>query len=487
MAERRALARRLGAGTMIWGDISRAGDSLHIEAQLVDTRSGRVVLALDPVSGSAGSAERMAAVERLRQRVMGGFGAVLGTPNVEWQVYSVPPSYEAYREALAGEEAGWRFEFDEAQRHYARAAALDTTYVSAKTSGAFAAALQGDCRAADSIVTALAPVHPQLLAGDRAALDWAAATCDHDLEGSIRAGRALLAVAPRSAAMTVLTNIGLQHAGRMHEALAVLTGLDPERAGLHGAPLTIYQQFLLENLHYLGRYQEEFRRAESRLRQDSADAGVLIRRAVALGALGRIAEAERSTLGWEQRAGPHPTYFTPASMLTCTALEFREHGHPEAARRLLERAAAWYASHLPAGAAEETPNSCTSIFFDPRYYLARWDEARAIYERALGDSTNVLNLAALGALAVRRGDRETARRIDARLTRWDDGHAPAGSSAAETYGFRARLAALRGDRDSAVALFRRQNYRGPRLFHADPDLDSLRGYPPYEELVRLRD
>jgi hypothetical protein len=52
---------------------------------------------------------------------------------------------------------------------------------------------------------------------------------------------------------------------------------------------------------------------------------------------------------------------------------------------------------------------------------------------------------------------------------------------------RARLAALAGDRERAVALVRRAFELGLRyrmFLHLDPDFESLREYPPYRELIR---
>jgi hypothetical protein len=55
---------------------------------------------------------------------------------------------------------------------------------------------------------------------------------------------------------------------------------------------------------------------------------------------------------------------------------------------------------------------------------------------------------------------------------------------------RAGLAAVQGDRDRAVGLLRDATSQGSAFLgisDADPAFESLRGYPPYEELRRPRD
>jgi hypothetical protein len=52
------------------------------------------------------------------------------------------------------------------------------------------------------------------------------------------------------------------------------------------------------------------------------------------------------------------------------------------------------------------------------------------------------------------------------------------------------MAAILGDRDKAVALLRlafKSGIRGRMYIHYDPDFESIRDYPPYRELMRIRD
>jgi tetratricopeptide (TPR) repeat protein len=218
--------------------------------------------------------------------------------------------------------------------------------------------------------------------------------------------------------------------------------------------------------HMLGDYRRELETADG----ESASA---------LAALGRVEEAERMAIGFlpARHSADDPW---PVPMATqCVALELRAHGHPEAARRVFERVVAWYGA---AGVDDATRDDfpCARPHFSAFYYTGKWEEARAGYQHRLAEDTTDLKAhAALGALAVRRGDRAEADRMDAWLA-----SRPENARAAYD---RARLAALAGDRERAVALARRAFELGLRYrmyLHLDPDFESLREYPPYRELIR---
>ena len=205
----RQLARRMGAGLVLWGSYYLRQDSLHFEVQLVDAASGRTVLPLAPVAGPR--VEETRVVELLRQRVMAGLAVAVNPAFVPWQDPSVPPTYDAYREMLAADEAGWTFDFGAAAEHLRRAAALDTTYVGARTTLVVALALAGGCDEVATLEHGFDGQRTTLSALQRAQLDWARANCDGDIEAEYQASRSALAASPRSLGSTILAAIAATH------------------------------------------------------------------------------------------------------------------------------------------------------------------------------------------------------------------------------------------------------------------------------------
>jgi hypothetical protein len=466
-----ALARRVGAGTVLWGSYYLQGDTLHFEAQLLDATSGMLITPLEPTVGPLLDKTRV--VDALRQRVMAGLAVALGAELESWKVASLPPTYEAYQEMLAAGQTG--FDFAAAVEHYRRAAALDTSFTGAPTAAAVMLWLLDDCPAVDSIARRLASSRSMLPPADRGQLDLASASCGGDPTGALRAIRAALASAPRSVYFTVLGAVVALENLRPREALEILSMLDAERIGLSGERLSLYRDWLRMTYHMLGDYRRELAVAEKEASGDSRSAAV----AGALAGLGRAPEAERAALALlpEHHSGDDPW---PGPLATeCVALELRAHGLAEAAQRVLDREMDWYG---PAGRTEAPPDNfpCLEHLFSVTYYGGHWDEARTGYQHLLAhDSMSVKAHAALGALAVRRGDLAEAARMDA----WLAGR----ESSAHAGLARARLAALRGDRAQAVALLRQaydRRLRGRMFLHLDPDFESLRDDPAYRELVR---
>jgi tetratricopeptide (TPR) repeat protein len=119
------------------------------------------------------------------------------------------------------------------------------------------------------------------------------------------------------------------------------------------------------------------------------------------------------------------------------------------------------------------------------YRAERWDEVRQLCEEVNERFPEPpICLGHLGRLAARRGDREEAQRIIEELLSfahpyWD------GAITLE----RARISALLGDRYQATTLLRHALNQGwgvgyEEWPHRDMDFESLRDYPPFQELLQ---
>jgi tetratricopeptide (TPR) repeat protein len=462
MAQGRELARRVGAGTVVGGSYYREGDSLHFETQLVDAASGKLVLSLEPVVGPSGEKTRI--IETLRQRVMGGFATVFGSGFEDWKAASVPPSYDAYQEMLIAGDDLWVFKSELAAEHLHRAIARDSDYSGAKVQLSHALATMGLCDEVDSIARSLEPEAGQLPPAERGVLAYSQAQCDRDREGQVEAAKAVLAAAPHSVGYTVLGGINAIELGRPREGLAILLRFDAEHVPLSDQQRNIYWGFVGYAYHDLGEFRKQLQTA-ARI-DHSPDAR-------ALAGLRDSAAVRRLVRGWLEHGDTTGPTFDRAE---CAALELRAHGSPAAAAALLEYIVA---RRGPARTAEAEAGPCLWNLFTAHYYAGRWEDARAAYARRISeDSSDVRAHAALAALAVRRKDWAELAEQKRWLARHDD-------LALAWLGL-ARVAALQGRRDEAVNLLTRALQRGleRHFVHIDPDLDSLRDYPPYQELMR---
>jgi serine/threonine-protein kinase len=487
----RALATRLGAGTVLSGSYYREGDSLHFQAQVLETGSGKVMLSLEPVVG--GLAEKTRVIELLRQRVMAGFAITLSPDFDNWRVGAIPPTYEAYQEMLAGIAANWVFDFDQALIHFRRAALLDSNFTSAQTYTALTLGFAKNCAGVDSIAQRLALRLPSLPPADRYQLEYATAVCRHDQDAALAASRASLDVAPLSVTAAVLGGIAAMNARRPADAIEVLLRYDPARAGLSGEPLVVYRDWIALAYHALGRHAEELEIARHGLREAPGALHLVVAEASALAGLGRGAEAESLATSW--LSNPAPSDTRKGVKAQCVALELFVHGDSLRSRRLFERITAWYGPGGGVAAAREEGLPCLWGAFIPDYNLGRWQAARAAYQQlraeeltqssgpqqtSEAESRLIKTHAALGAIAARLGDSRAVRSAEAWLAAQHDPVATTG---------RARIALLLGDRDRPIALLRQAVDEGLSTFfflHLDPDFAVLRDYPPYRELVKPR-
>jgi hypothetical protein len=457
LAAGRDLARRVGAGTVLGGNYYREGDSLHFEAQLVEAETGRLILALQPVIGPLREQTRV--IELLRQRVMGGFAVVLQPAFGDWQGAGMPPTYAAYQETLAGVDDLWVFKADQAVPHFRRAIAADSSYTRAKAQLAYALGGIGGCHEADSINEAARSVSAQWPPVDRGILAYAMAACRRDRPGKLAASVAVLKTAPQSIGFTVLGGIDAIELGRPREGLDILRRLDPDRVPLSEQQASIYWGFVSYAEHDLAMIQQDSnggRIPKGSVLADLADS-VAVRRDI---------EQELQHPETPELAGDE-----------CAAMELRAHGSATAALALLERIAA---ARGPEAAAEVDDTPCLWNLYSPHYYAGRLLEARTAYEkRVASDTADVKAHAALAAIAARRGASTRLQRQRGWLEAREGAFAYLG---------RARVAVLQGQPARAVTLLREALRRdiARHFLHLDPDLEPLREYPPFRELMRFR-
>ena len=180
---------------------------------------------------------------------------------------------------------------------------------------------------------------------------------------------------------------------------------------------------------------------------------------------------------------------TPGYVMLSAAEELRAHGHREASLKMAGRAVEWYRSRTGEEARREDTRSGLG---DSLYQAERWAEAEAVFGALAAEHPDNINYKGrLGALAARRGDRAEALRISEELRSLDRPH---------LYGnhtFRsARIIALLGDKEHAFALLREavaqgygsaeepESYGYGFIYPHSMDLESLRGYSPFEELIK---
>jgi tetratricopeptide (TPR) repeat protein len=251
-------------------------------------------------------------------------------------------------------------------------------------------------------------------------------------------------------------------------------------------------------LHLLGKHEEELQEAQWGRGIYPHLLNVHAYEARALVALGRMDEMEKliddiltipSEWAYPSCCLPRAT---PAYVMLSAAEELRAHGHREASVKMASRAADWYRSRTGEDARLEDTRSGLG---DALYQAERWEEARAVFATlATEHPDNIFYKGRLGTLAARRGDRATALRIAEELRRLETPYLYGNHTSRS-----ARIIALLGDKEGAVALLREAVAQGAGdgdvpdmygygfVFRHSMDLEPLHGFPPFEDLIKPKE
>src|SRR5438477_479082 len=488
------LGRETGAGTVVSGAYYRQADSIRFQVQISAAKDGTVLRALDPVAGPI--SQPLGAVDALRQRVMAALATLFDSRLSRWAtVASQPPNFQAYQEFIAGLDRFVQFDMRGAIAHFERAAAVDTTFRLPLIFAANAHMNLGEFAAAESTGHALERHVGRFAPLDRSYLAVVLATCRGDGPEALRAARAMAALAPGSEALCLVAEAAMA-LNRPREAVDALVALGPDRGFTRG--WWVYWSDLTSALHLVGDHRRELQAALEGLRRFPDNSQILATQVRALAALGRLEEMRRGVAASMNL--PPMQGWAAADVLLLAAVELRAHGHPAAADTLLAQARDWLAARPPAEAASEEHEVRVALV---AYTAGRLADARRAFERlaaragsgrsvavgdvaVMGDAWDQIDyLGYVGAVAARQGNRDQALRVAQTLERVTRPYLFGRPTV-----WRARIEALLGEREVAVALLREafaKGYPHAHALHTDLAFESLRDYAPFQELLRPKE
>jgi tetratricopeptide (TPR) repeat protein len=392
-------------------------------------------------------------------------------------------------------DAYWHGDSKDAKLLFLRAARGDSAFTAAVLGAATVAANSNDCALVDSLTRALDARAQTLERGDQLSLQIADARCRgrNDEMLSLTLERANLQPGNPGAQMSAAA--AALWANRPARALEALARVDPsvDLAWSTDTTHVAYWGGLTEALHMVGRHREDLAIT------DRIPPGAPLTRAwlrgSALAALSRPAEALAlidtslafrvetvGDLGLAPYTDGRPQYtMTPGWVANWISRELAFHGDTVAARLAAARAVEWYQSR-PAyerSTPEERLVAAWSLEMLGAYAPAEQLARQLVAE----DSSNVDFRGELAGLAAERHDTALADSLD----RWLAAQ-PVSRVTWTASIYRARVAALRGNSDDAVARTREALDEGawPRWFHQEPELVRLRGRPDYAAMLAPR-
>jgi len=493
----RTLGRETGAGTVVSGAYYRQADSIRFQVQVSAASDGTVLRALDPVA--APISQPLVAVEALRQRVMASLATLFDSRLSLWaKAAGQPPSFAAYQEFIQGLDRMVQWDSRAAIFHFRRAAREDTTFKLPLIFAAHEHMDLGEFATADSMAQAVERAPGPLSPLDRHYLTWVLAETRGDRQRALETAREMAIIAPNSETLWLVAQCALA-LNRPHEMADALATLGPDRGLFRG--WSVYWFYLSFAHHLMGDYRTELKDALEGRRRHPDELTVLAAEVRALAAQGRTADI-RERLTEAPSLPPQPGW-SPADIGLLAAFELAAHDH----RADAPTASQWAVRWLEGRPAAETRTVANRFRLAIAHYLSgELPETRRILEGLLsgrtvvaadsaslrwfsaitGDMPDHLTfLGFLGVVAAREGKRDDALRIDRELQATNPRY---------VYGrhtmWRARIRAVLGDRDTAVALVQEafaQGYARGGVMHLYPSLAALRNDPAYQELLKPKE
>jgi serine/threonine-protein kinase len=487
------LGRETGAGTVVSGAYYRQADSIRFQIQISAAKDGTVLRALEPVAGPI--AQPLVAVEAVRQRVMATLATLFDSRLSAWaKAAGQPPTFAAYQEFIQGLDRMVQFDSRGAIDHFRRAAQEDSTFRLPLIFAAHEHMDLGEFATADSIAHAVERSPGRLSPLDQHYLTWVLVQSRGDRQRALQTAREMAALAPNSETLWLVAQCALA-LNRPRETIAALTTLGPDRGLFRG--WSVYWFYLTFAHHLVGDHRRELKEALEGRRRHPADFAALGAEVRALAALGRAGDISERLV--EAPGLPPQQGWSPADIALIAALELAAHDHRADAPAAGAWAVRWLESRPPAEAGSVANRFRLALAY---YVSGRLDDTRRLLEGLASDrAAGVPDYATMRWIAVITGDspdRVTIQGFLGVLAARQERRADAQGfertlqtmSPRYLYGrhtmWRARIHAVLGERDAAVALVQEafaQGYPRGGVMHLFPSLQSLRDDPAYQELV----
>jgi serine/threonine protein kinase/tetratricopeptide (TPR) repeat protein len=369
----RAAAIASRAGLAISGRYFVLGDSIRVQLRVDDVARATLLPGTTPVS--APRTTPAALLEPLGNQVLSILTPRLDPRIAEWSMGASPGSTAALYAFLDGLDLMSQGDIRGAIVHWARAAALDTTYMQPRLHSV--AALQGVYpEAADTLLTWVERRRTKLTPGDLAWLDLDRGSLEGNVPATLTAARALVKAEPGAQLPYWFLALSAVRLNRPHEAIDASKHVNSETGRFrYEWAGQIYFATLTDAYHQLGEHRIELdsARAAARLHPENREIVVYVLRALA--ALGALDEVE-PLLDKLEVLEQAPNGRTVPDLLFVVAGELQQHGHIVEATQVLRRAEAWQRARPP-----EEQQTSTARFNLGRalFFLREYDEAARLF------------------------------------------------------------------------------------------------------------
>ena len=425
----RAAAIASRAGLAISGRYFVLGDSIRVQLRVDDVARATLLPGATPVS--APRTTPAALLEPLGNQVLSILTPRLDPRIAEWSMGASPGSTAALYAFLDGLDLMSQGDIRGATVHWARAAALDTTYMQPRLHSV--AALEGvDPEAADTLLTWVERRRTKLTPGDLAWLDLDRSSLEGNVPATLTAARALVKAEPGAQLPYWFLALSAVRLNRPHEAIDASKHVN-SHAGRFRYEWAgqIYFATLTDAYHQLGEHRIELDSARAAAGLHPENREIVAYALRALAALGSLDEME-PLLDKLEVLEQAPNGRTVPDLLFVVAGELQQHGHIVEATQVLRRAKAWQRARP-----REAQQTSTARFDLGRalFFLHEYDEAARLFSTLVRESPQNAFLSRVQRrhrrysrkTINRRADEHSANGIAAALRPWAD-HVCAGSA-----------------------------------------------------------